>query len=101
MYHTDTLCFLHIAFCTVFLCAIIFVRGSAMGIALKYNCPNICAYADNLGFIPYFINKLIVIYACFTIRHHKYIGKLLYTDANPITKLFLKVRIAQSSEFLL
>ena len=30
---------------------IIFVPSGSMGAVLKSNCPNICAYADNLGFV--------------------------------------------------
>ena len=78
-----------------------FVPGGAMGVALKSNCLKICKYADNLGFVINVLNKLIVISNCLTILHHKYIGKLLSTDSNPDTKLFLKLRIAHSTEFLL
>ena len=62
----------------------------AMVVALKSNSPN-----------RHVLNKLIVIYAFFTIQHHRYIGKLLSTDAIPATKLFLKVRIEHSAAFIL
>ena len=69
---------------------IIFVPGGAMGVVLKSNVPKICAYADNIGFVIDFINKCIVISACFTIRHHKLIGILLSTDDNPPHKMILE-----------
>ena len=77
------------------------VPGGAIGVALKSNFPNICAYTYNLGFVLDVINQLIVIFDCFSIQHHKYIGKLLSTDAKPATKLSLKVRIARSAAFIL
>ena len=60
-----------------------------MGVALKSNALKICAYANNLKFVIDFFNKFIVTFACFNIQYHKYIGKLLSTDANSTTNISL------------
>ena len=69
---------------------IILVPGGAMGVVLKSNVLKICAYADNIGFVIYVLNKCIVIPACFTIRHHKSIGFFLSTDDNSPHKMILE-----------
>ena len=72
-----------------------------MDVSLKSNFRKICAYANNFGFVLDVLSKFMVIFASLTISHHKQIGKLLSTDANPATKLFLNVHIARSAAFLL
>ena len=69
---------------------IIFVPGGAMGVVLKSNVLKIFAYADNIGFIIYVLNKCIVIPDCFTIQHHKSIGILLSADNKPPHKMILE-----------
>ena len=54
-----------------FYCAINFVPGGAMIVALKTNSPKFCAYANNLGFFCEVHKRFMVISACFTIQHHK------------------------------
>ena len=63
MYHTATPCLLHVARCFGLLFAITFVTDSAMGVALKSNTPNICAYAGNIEFFREVRKIFIVISA--------------------------------------
>ena len=79
----------------------IFVPGNDMGVALKPNDPNICAYTDNIGFVLDFCSESIVIYDCFTIKHHIQIGEFLSADANTVKKWFLNVCISHSTSFLM